>query len=65
MQPLQPNPPAAPTFWEMVIGTMLGQLGCFIAYLVLGVCLFIAFGALLGPVIGNIFSRITPGLNVP
>ncbi len=62
MQQLQPNTPAAPTFWEIVLGTMLGQIGCFIAYLILFACIFVAFGALLGPTIGNVFSRIGPGL---
>ncbi len=65
MQQPQLNTPAAPTFWQLVIGTMLGQLGCLIAYLLLVVCLFVAFGALLGPQIGNIFSRITNGLGAP
>ncbi len=65
MQQPQPNTTAAPTFWELVIGTMLGQLSCLVTYLLFFACLFIAFGALLGPQIGNIFSRITSGLGAP
>ncbi len=61
----EPNTPAAPTFWQTVFGTMLGNIGCFIAYIVLVVCLFVVFGAVLGPQIGNIFSRITSGLGAP
>ncbi len=65
MQQLPAPTTAAPTFWQLVIGTIIGQIGCFIAYMLLAVCLVVFFGALLAPTIGNIFSRITPGLNVP
>ncbi len=40
-QPVQPIPAAPPTFTELVVGTMLGYLGCFLAMFVLGLCLFI------------------------
>ncbi len=59
------NSAAAPTFWGTVLGTMIGIFGCFIASLVLAVCAFVAFFAMLGPQIGNIFSRITNGLGAP
>ncbi len=57
-----PNAPAAPSFWQVVFGTMLGNLGCLLVYLLLTICVLVFFGALLGPQIGNIFSRITPDL---
>ncbi len=60
-----PNVPAAPTFWQTVVGTILGNLGCFLAYLFLFLCVAIVFSAVLGPQIGNVFSRITNGLNAP
>ncbi len=65
MQQLQSNTPAAPTFWEIVTGTMLGLFGCFVAYIALIVCVVFGSLALLGPQIGNIFSRITNGLGAP
>ncbi len=42
-QPTGPNS-AAPTFWQVVLGTMLGNLGCMIVYLVLMVCVLAVFG---------------------
>ncbi len=65
MQQIQPNPPAAPTFEDLVIGTMLGQIGCLVANIVLVFCLVFGSLALLGPQIGNVFSRITNGLGAP
>jgi len=59
------NVPAAPTFWQTVLGTMLGNLGCFLAYMFLVLCVVFLFSAVLGPQIGNVFSRITNGLSAP
>ncbi len=57
-----PAPTSAPTFWQTVIGTVIGNVGCFLAYLVLALCLTIPLLAVLGPAIANIFSRVTNGL---
>jgi hypothetical protein len=60
-----PNAVAAPTFWQAVLGSMIGIFGCFLVTLLVSACLFVVFFAVLGPQIGNVFSRITSGLGVP
>ncbi len=61
-QPVEQNALSAPTFWETVWGTMLGNLGCLLLYF-LFLCFIISLVALTGPQVGNVFSRITNGLN--
>ncbi len=51
----------SPSFGQVVLGTLLGNCGCFLISLLLSVCL-IGVLARSGPSIANIFSRVTNGL---
>lgn len=53
------QPPASTPAWVKAIG----GLGIFIVILFLCACVTIAILTLLGPEIGNVFSRITYGLS--
>ncbi len=57
-----PNPVAAPTFWQTVIGVMLANLGCLLMVVLFYVCIFAVFGAVLLSEIGNVMSEIGPGI---
>ncbi len=61
-QPAEQNTLSAPTFWQIVWGAVLGNIGCLLLYFLL-ICFVIGLLAFSGPQIGNIFSRITNGLN--
>ena len=67
MQQLPASAPttAAPSFWNVVIGTVIGSIGCLLVYFLLSLCLLIPLLAILGPQIANIFSRVTNGLGAP
>ncbi len=57
MQP-NPNPPTGPGFGQVVIGTMVGNLGCAVVYLLFIFCIFAAFGTAILSRLGNIYPQI-------
>ena len=56
----QVPPRSQPTFAQIVFGTMIGNVGCLLAYLVLAVCMFAVFGAALAPRLQDLISRSAP-----
>ncbi len=50
-----------PSVWRIALGTMLGNIGCFIVYL-LFICMIFALLTVMGASIGNVFRSIPGGL---
>jgi hypothetical protein len=49
-----------PSVWRIALGTMTGNIGCLIAYLLFA-CVAFALLSLMGGSIGSILSRIVGG----
>ncbi len=50
-----------PSVWRIALGTMAGNIGCFIAYLLFA-CVALALLSLMGASMSSILSRIIGGV---